>query len=57
MKQQISAQQALAFNVPSARVDGGPTGMPGTRKMRRVLAAIERKERKKARKASKRGAK
>ena len=50
--QTLSQQQALALNVRSARVDGGHGGLPGNRKMRRIMEAIERK---KVRKAEKRG--
>ena len=56
-QQTLSQQQALALNVRSARVDGGHGGLPGNRKMRRIMEAIERKKAKKARKAEKRGGK
>jgi len=55
--QPLSQQQALALNVRSARADGGHGGLPSNRKMRRIFAALERKQQNKARKAEKRGGK
>jgi hypothetical protein len=55
MRQPISQKEALCHNVRSARADGGHGGLPSNRKMRRIFAALERKQQKKARKAEKRG--
>lgn len=54
---ELSAQQKLALNVRSARVDGGCGGLPSKRQLRRINASIERKRQKRERKAAKRGAK